>query len=1222
MLIKISAILLLTVSTKQLQLWFSATRASNQQTSAVTLGGSDEEYLVHGADKVFEAERIDYQAGSTGTTITTTLGPPLSGLTAGLMSLASYGTSKVLFVHRRIAIVDFISGAVDHIFTLASDEYPHNPATRINATDYFMVTSQFAPTNLLNAYRLLISSHPPSSVKFKLEQRATASGVISMTNFYVVSEFAKTHRKVFDYTNGYDGLSTSGIIASHAKLGGETDTEQGFISPQAIEAQVYVVGVAVQVVTVNWPEGAARLSKNLGPDGNSDQVKTMVWIPDTNLCFVASSGESIWITNFLDEVLSTRYSKLPNSELNNEQSYISLTKRVTVLSAYVPPKINVYKIADEYPCSGLCLTCDVIVRGKCTSCRMNAEATPSGDSCKCKSNYYEQLKTFSRSECLQCSLLCQDCSGGKTNDCTSCRYPAVMDVKSNGSCACKDGLFSTGATTCEPCDSSCLTCSKLGKYGCTSCEPLSKYLVEDGRCLSCDFPCKTCSGSGTNRCLSCYQDKPFWFNSPGRTCPFCNYLCGTCSGPSDTQCLTCSFLAFESSPGPCVSCAEGDSSTCPPPVNLSIGEKLEDNNKVLKITMTPALTFNHPNPDQVTAEMLLQKHLRITIKKKSQEQSTTIQIETTNLNHSTTNSELTIRFKGEVNAFEVEKLRVEVTDPWIYKTGVAETPEKVIYTKKKSHEMEIKEPEQDLNSLAFARLLANILSATVATGFLSILLLQACKLVENVSIYAFFRYMNIIDMLLSITKSNVELEPRLLILTEFLENLKIPKIGFIERASPIWNSDEGKRDANAHVELPRGRRGKLTNQNEDLFIFTGQNFFISLTTLIFYVLMKILERCLQTKNRVLIVITYCYQILISILFYDFQLICLTELAFADPKKLGSHSIKFIISWFASLAIVTITVREQIQGFMLMRSTTLQMTKTKKINKKIKNNNMGQKVKNNNINNNKLTFNDEMVIEKFSQGLATGVDGLTMLFNVIDSVRFTLMLVVICSLQQLEKSQVVILVIISTFYLIYFCVVVESRLRFFNSEVIKVKFFVQEACILITAIGLCVFSYKNGTAWSKTIAYRFLQTLVLISVAVAFLLEFFVVLRECYRGLKDLCRKKKRSKTAAREVDWESKGIQTDQQKVSLKVNSRLRRPPSSAKNTKNIDVWKISDLPGAKKPKQTHKTENKLRRRSNRFSQKGKNGNEYLELKSSARSDLVLNGNVSESGKNLENLKE
>ena len=148
-----------------------------------------------------------------------------------------------------------------------------------------------------------------------------------------------------------------------------------------------------------------------------------------------------------------------------------------------------------------------------------------------------------------------------------------------------------------------------------------------------------------------------------------------------------------------MSCAEGDSSTCPTAVKISLGEELEEQNKVLKITMTPAITLSHPNPSQVTAEALLRKHLKITIKKKDQEEWSIIEIDSETIKHSATNSELSIRFKEEVKASEVQKIKVEVTDPWIYKTEIGTTPERVIYFKKKSQEMEIKEPEEQLNSL-------------------------------------------------------------------------------------------------------------------------------------------------------------------------------------------------------------------------------------------------------------------------------------------------------------------------------------------------------------------------------------------------------------------------------------------------------------------------------------------------------------------------------------------
>ena len=235
------------------------------------------------------------------------------------------------------------------------------------------------------------------------------------------------------------------------------------MSPSDLEAQVYVVTdiTTKNIATVNWPEGTTRLTKQLSPGHTPTFV---AWIPDTNLCLVLSREKSFFITNFMEQVFPSLHYSFPHADHEfSYSSFISNKRRIALIPVFHQGRTIIYKISEEYPCSGLCLTCDLIDRAKCTSCQAKSEPTASGDSCQCISNYYKQLKSFSISSCLQCSELCQECTGGKTTDCTTCKFPTIMDKKSDGSCGCKDGSYDNSETTCTACHSSCLTCSKGGE---------------------------------------------------------------------------------------------------------------------------------------------------------------------------------------------------------------------------------------------------------------------------------------------------------------------------------------------------------------------------------------------------------------------------------------------------------------------------------------------------------------------------------------------------------------------------------------------------------------------------------------------------------------------------------------------------------------------------------------------------------------------------------------
>ena len=387
MLLKISVILLLTTSTQQISPWFNVIQPGNKQVTAIALGGNNEEYLFHGAHGDYSTSQIDYQAGSSALKKIINPNSALPGNLGGFSYAIPFGATKAVLSAEYVLLVDIISGNFDHVYTLPSDGYRHHRPVRITGTDFVMVTNEVDPPNFF-AYRLLPSS-PTSQVRqFALKRISLCAGYIPNTNFYVISEFGLANRKVFDYTNGYDGLTTSGPKTSHAKAGALN--EYGFFYPIMTKVQVYVVGEQSQNIhTVNWPEGTNRVTKDLGLN---KYLGSISWIPDTNLAVVATLDKYFWITNFMDGALTTQqftFPEGPPAQSYSRKLFISPKRRLAFFSLLYEPRTKVYKLThSEYPCSELCETCDEIQRDKCSSCATNAQPTASGESCECKSNYY------------------------------------------------------------------------------------------------------------------------------------------------------------------------------------------------------------------------------------------------------------------------------------------------------------------------------------------------------------------------------------------------------------------------------------------------------------------------------------------------------------------------------------------------------------------------------------------------------------------------------------------------------------------------------------------------------------------------------------------------------------------------------------------------------------------------------------------------------------------
>ena len=266
-----------------------------------------------------------------------------------------------------------------------------------------------------------------------------------------------------------------------------------------------------------------------------------------------------------------------------------------------------------------CATCSASGDNNCKSCGAGRFLHPNtGGQClgTCPDSFWGDSAT---NKCMPCynngvgpSYTCATCSGGGSNQCTSCNAGKFLHPNTGGQCLiiCPNGFWGDGSTNkCMPCHISgvgpyysCVTCSAGGNNDCNSC-PAGSFLHPNtgGQCLnpcpdgywgdstvnqcmpcyssgSSPFTCKTCTAGTSSSCSSCYTSTylhngecldtcptGFWEDTSTNTCQPCYYsssgsspfTCHTCSGPADNECDSCFSGTFLYS-GQCLdSCPDG-----------------------------------------------------------------------------------------------------------------------------------------------------------------------------------------------------------------------------------------------------------------------------------------------------------------------------------------------------------------------------------------------------------------------------------------------------------------------------------------------------------------------------------------------------------------------------------------------------------------------------------------------------------------------------------------
>lgn len=115
------------------------------------------------------------------------------------------------------------------------------------------------------------------------------------------------------------------------------------------------------------------------------------------------------------------------------------------------------------PCQD-CLTCDINLNTKCTSCAPGTFLTLGLCKTTCPDGTYRNTTT---NKCENCNVACQNCSGPLNTQCNICNTNFYL-YSTTCSSSCPAGYYKL-SQKCEQCISQCKTCTS--PTDCTSCNP-------------------------------------------------------------------------------------------------------------------------------------------------------------------------------------------------------------------------------------------------------------------------------------------------------------------------------------------------------------------------------------------------------------------------------------------------------------------------------------------------------------------------------------------------------------------------------------------------------------------------------------------------------------------------------------------------------------------------------------------------------------------------------
>ena len=357
------------------------------------------------------------------------------------------------------------------------------------------------------------------------------------------------------------------------------------------------------------------------------------------------------------------------------------------------------------------------------------------------------------------------------------------------------------------------------------------------------------------------------------------------------------------------------------------------------------------------------------------------------------------------------------------------------------------------------------------------------------------RVFNVANVVTNIGKIDIKLATNVNATFTFVDNIKIPEWKFLAGASPLEDYEWGERDRDAHQRLLRGTRGKITINNERVFLGSGQSFIISLTILLLRLAVIPVLDCFMNKSNVFLrVVCFTYQLILGVFFYQYQIICVAEIAMMDYERIPDPQFRagFFGSLLLSIAVLILMMVEIFNLFWVVQ--------------KIK----GVKV---NINDEKANARDHMSMnKKFALDRLTRVLNLDESSNqsyykmpVLETLRFFIIQILIATLQLLNKTQAVLVFLVNLAYFVYFFRALLTA-KVYKNLFLFVKAIVLEVCLMMLITTMLVFAFAEDTDFQDSWVHKVLEQGAIMGILGAVGAELVNMLVEFYLQVAVICRK--------------------------------------------------------------------------------------------------------------------
>lgn len=662
---------------------------------------------------------------------------------------------------------------------------------------------------------------------------------------------------------------------------------------------------------------------------------------------------------------------------------------------------------------------------------------------------------------------------------------------------------------------------------------LDKYFPCWGTCATCDRfkpdHCITCKEGAIKSGNKCYCSEGEFDSVLGR-CKTCKSPCGGCKLGSETECTSCEVM-FSFKEGTCLDCSlsEVDDPSCPEPVKFILDDQLLPEgvrNFTAKIEPDIEKVIGKEESSLINFGDIFS--LKFFDKKKNLEilkNFTSVELKSVNL-------EFKIDFNLTIENAENIKIIINFPQNKFFNSSKTETEEeKKFYFKIEEYELKLKESQINKNSTQNedesekkeakekGKKAGLAVTGIAFTGIIISILMGS-------SFVFILKFIQIVDLLSNLAKINVRTGPKLEHLLTFLSGIGAPELSFLKKLSPLENNK------NAFKYELGGPKGKSVEENSDVFIFSGQNFIISTVLSVSLLFNFLLKPCTKKGNCLYLITTYVSRILLGFFYYDFQLISFSEISTRNlfwPQR-TSLIFSFIVSYFFILVII----------FDILRAWVILVD--------IKRGNGRKKQQ--------VRLDEKIIFENFTEDLCDEAIKRGEMFWIQENVKFSILQILIATLQRMKQGQVVVIFIVNLLFSIKLLMNLKQR-KIFKGKFTCVKIIISEICLFFTLLLMTISSFwmKNGFENRTLQIFDLIATFLICTAIFVEFLDFVKPLWNFILGKIFKVKGKDDHFVEGKVEDIKEENVEKEDQEE--KENEKKKR--KKKKNTEKRDIFENLD---------------------------------------------------------------